>query len=273
MSMPFLLLPFAVEVLNLDDIAATKRRARTLLDGPPGCIEVQAEVKDTIIVMSPGGMFGSPDHSTYTASGNIFGRLDQGVWTTWGPPLRDDRPDDDIDLGSIAARPMVGRSHDFEGRDEDEHGSVSISSDGSVAASSAGPEAMNLLDEILDDVDPDVSMAYVVPDAAGWALVEHADIKGHEDDLDMRWLIDSTGLPIALDVTFPKRIQIGDGVVQARVLNGQLHLRGQTSELGTVPTRESLSLVVGVFGFTVGFEQEIRYTRVRPCPGTVPPPR
>jgi len=267
MSMPLLMLPFAAEVLNLDDIAATKRRARTLLDGPARCIEVQAEAKDTIVVLESGGMFGSPGQTVYTASGTIFGRLDHGAWTTWGPPLHDDRPDDDIDLGSIVARPMVGRSpRDLDGKDEDEHGTVTISGDGSVAASSAGPEAMNLLDEILDDVDPEVSLAYVEPAASGWVLVEHADIKGHEDDLDMRWLIDSTGLPTALDVTFPKRIQFGDGLVQARVLNGQLHLRGQTNELGTVPTRESLSLVVGVFGFTVGFEQEIRYTRARPCP-------
>ncbi len=135
-----------------------------------------------------------------------------------------------------------------------------------VALASSGPQAVNLLDEILDEVDPSVTMAYVEPTAQGWALVEHADIDGHTDDLDMRWQIDATGLPTALDVTFPKRMQIGDGVVKARILNGQLHLRGQTNELGTLPSSESLSVVVGVLGFTVGVEQEIRYVRARPCP-------
>ncbi len=110
--MPFLLLSIAADVLDLDDIGATKRRARTLLDGPDCCIEIQAEAKDTIVVMAPGGLLGAPGQRTYTASGTISGRLDHGVWTSWGPPLEDDRPDDDVALGSITARPMVGRTPD-----------------------------------------------------------------------------------------------------------------------------------------------------------------
>ena len=265
MSVPFLLLPFAAEVLNLDDITATKRRVRPLLDGPPGCIEVQAEAKDTIVVMSPGGMFGSPGQRVYSASGTIFGRLDHGVWTSWGPALRDDHPDDGVDFGSVIAFPLVGRSTELEDDDE-HHGSVSVDSSGGVAVASAGPKAVNMLDEILEEIDPSITMAYVEPADGGWALVEHADIKDHEDDLEMRWLIDQGGLPTSLDVTFPKRITFGDSVVKVRVLNGQLHLRGQTNELGTVPTRESLSLVAGAFGFTIGVEQEIRYVRARACP-------
>jgi hypothetical protein len=263
--MQFLLVPFAAEVLNLDDIAATKRRARVLLDGPPGCIEVQAEAKDTFVVMSPGGLFGSPGHRVYSASGTIFGRLDHGVWTSWGPPLRDDHPDDGVDFGSIVAFPMVGRSVEHE-HDAERSGSVSVDASGDVAVASAGPKAANMLDEILDEIDPSITMAYVEPAEGGWALVEHADIDGHQEDLEMRWHIDPSGQPSALDVTFPKRIQVGDAVMKVRVLNGQLHLRGQTNELGTVPTRESLSLVAGAFGFTVGVEQEIRYVRARACP-------
>ena len=263
--MPFLLVPFAVEVLNLDDIPGAKRRARPLLDGPPGCIEIQAEAKDTIVVMSPGGMFGSPGQRVYSASGTIFGRLDHGVWTSWGPPLRDDHPDDGVDFGSVTAFPLVGKSTELEDDDE-HHGSVSVDSSGDVAVASAGPRAVNMLDEILDEIDPSITMAYVEPADGGWALVEHADIDGHADDLEMRWHIAPSGLPTALDVTFPKRIQVGDEMVKVRVLNGQLHLRGQTNELGTLPTRESLSLVAGALGFTIGLEQEIRYVRARACP-------
>jgi hypothetical protein len=265
MIVPFLLLSFAAEVLDLDDIGATKRRARTLLDGPDRCIEVQAEAKDTIVILGSGGLFGSPEHSVYTASGTLFGRLDHGVWTSWGPPLHDDIPDDKVKLGAITARPMVGKTIEHEG-DPEHGGSVSVGSSGDVAIASSGPKAVNLLDEILDEVDPAVSMAYVEPDGEGWALVEHADIEGQEDDLDMRWHIEPSGLPTSLDVTFPKRMSFGDGLVRAKVLNGQLHLAGTTNALGTVPTIESLSVVVGVLGFTLGVEQEIRYTRVRPCP-------
>jgi hypothetical protein len=264
MSMLFLLAPLAAEVLNVDDVAGAKRRVRPLLDGPPGCIEVQAEAKDTIVVMSPGGVFGAPGHRVYSASGTIFGRLDKGVWTSWGPPLRDDHPDDGVDLDAFVAFPMVGRT-DHEDDDE-HHGSVSVDSSGDVAVASAGPKAVNMLDEILEEIDPAITMAYIEPADGGWALVEHADVDGHEEDLEMRWHVDSSGSPKALDVTFPKRIQFGDSVVKVRVLNGQLHLRGQTNELGTVPTRESLSLVAGALGFTVGFEQEIRYVRARACP-------
>jgi hypothetical protein len=195
----------------------------------------------------------------------LFGRLDHGVWTSWGPPLRDDLPDDKVDLGAITAYPMVGKTVDEHDRDGD-GGSMSVSSSGDVAVASSGPQAVNLLDEILDEVDPGVTMAYVEPEADGWALVEHADVAGHEDDVDMRWHIDKSGVPKALDVTFPKRMRVGDGMVSATVLNGQLHLVGQTTELGTLPSVESLSVVVGAFGFTLGVEQEIRYTRVRPCP-------
>jgi hypothetical protein len=265
MSMPFLLLTLAGDALDLDDIGATKRRARTLLDGPDRCIEVQAEAKDTIAILSSGGIFGSPDHSVYTASGSLFGRLDHGVWTSWGPPLHDDVPDDKVKLGDITARPLVGKTIEHEG-DPEHHGSVSVGSSGEVAIASSGPQAVNMLDEILGEVDPAVTMAYVEPDGEGWALVEHADIQGQEDDLDMRWHIDPSGLPTALDVTFPKRMKMGDGLITVKVLNGQLRLAGTTNELGTVPTVEKLSVVVGALGFTIGVEQEIRYTRVRPCP-------
>ena len=265
MTMPFLLLSLAAEVLNLDDIGATKRRARTLLDGPDRCIEVQAEAKVTVVILGSGGLFGSPTQSVHTASGSLFGRLDHGVWKSWGPPLQDDHPDDQVTLGAITAHPMVGKTVEHEG-DPEHSGSMSVSGSGDVALANSGPKAVNLLDEILDEVDPQVTMAYVEPDAGGWALVEHADIAGQEEDLDMRWHIEASGLPTALDVTFPKRMRLGDGLVAAKVLNGQLHLAGMTNELGTLPTIESLSVVVGVLGFTVGVEQEIRYARVRPCP-------
>jgi hypothetical protein len=143
---------------------------------------------------------------------------------------------------------------------------VSVGSSGDVAIASSGPQAVNMLDEILGEVDPAVTTAYVEPDGDEWALVEHAEIQGQEDDLDMRWHIDKSGLPTSLDVAFPKRMRMGDGLVTVKVLNGQLHLAGTTNELGTVPTIESLSVVVGALGFTIGVEQEIRYTRVRPCP-------
>ncbi len=66
-----------------------------------------------------------------------------------------------------------------------------MSASGDVALASSGPQAANLLDEILDEVDPSVTTAYVEPTTQGWALVEHADIDGHADDLDTRWQVDA----------------------------------------------------------------------------------
>ena len=141
---------------------------------------------------------------------------------------------------------------------------MSVGSSGEVAIASSGPQAVNMLDGILGDVDPAVTTAYVEPDGDGWALVEHADIQGHEEDLDMRWHIDPSGLPTALDVTFPKRMRMGDGLVTAKVLNGQLHLAGQTNELGTLPSVETLPVTRSRIHRRRG--AGVRYTRVRPCP-------
>ena len=51
----------------------------------------------------------------------------------------------------------------------------------------------------------------------------------------------------------------------ASPLNAQMHLRGEETSLGLVPTVESLSLVLGVLGFTLGMEQRLNYSRVRAC--------
>jgi len=70
-----------------------------------------------------------------------------------------------------------------------------------------------------------------------------------------------------LDVTLPRVIKVGDGLVKASIYDGQVHVLATPTPLGPLPTEESASVVAGLLGFTVGVDQRLTYTAYRPCGG------
>ena len=107
------------DLSRLDDPGDWHRRARVLVDGPEGCIEVQGRVRLQISLYSAGGMWSAGGRADVVAHGRLEGRLDNGVWTrldtTW-----DARPEGaDISLEVSRFRPVVGRLPELAYRPED----------------------------------------------------------------------------------------------------------------------------------------------------------
>jgi len=264
--------PPAVTPAVLDDVGRWEQAARVLLDGPPGCVEVQGTATFQVAFFSPGGWLGPGERRDLVSKGHFEGRLQGGTWTalrtTWDPV------EDGDALHIDQVHPIVGKvqpAADAPAPDPPGKGSVSISSSGSgtsidVAGGSEG--ALGLLDQIMHDIDPAVTTAYASWEGERRSVVLHQLVPLEHDggDLEVQVSFPEGGPPLSLDAVFPPRVRAGDGLVKMRVLDAQLHLRSRNTELGVLPGEEGASMVVGVLGYTLGVDQRLSYDRARACP-------
>lgn len=256
----------------LEDTAPWEDAARRLRHGPDGCVELEGTADVRLAIHQPGGWLGPGDQKTLHATGSFAGTLDHGVWTSLRAELGS-TGDDELKIDQV--RPLVGRMPPApEGEGQGSDGNVSVSIGGettSVALAGPSQEAANLLDELVDEIDPAITLAFVVWDAGRRAIVlrEQVPLNRPNDGetLEIRTFFPEAGAPTAIDVVFPERVRFGDGLVKATATNGQMHLRAQETELGLLPGVESLSVVFGALGFTIGMEQRLAYTRARACAG------
>ena len=264
--------PPPVSLEALEDTAPWEEAAARLRHGPDACVELEGTADVRLAIHQPGGWLGPGDQKTLHATGTFSGTLDHGVWTTLTADLQS-AGDGDLRIDQV--RPLVGRMPPAkEGAPASGEGDVAISiGDETTAVALAGPsqEAANLLDELVDEIDPAITTAFVVWDAGRRAIVLREQVplnrpnKG--ETLEIRTFFPEAGAPTAIDVIFPERVRFGDGLVKVTATNGQMHLRGQETALGLLPGVESLSVVFGALGFTIGMEQRLAYTRARACDG------
>lgn len=266
-------LPAGLTPAALEDSAPWEQRARVLIDGPKTCVQLQGRVEVAASLFTPGGWLGRGERRDLRTGGSFDGTLDHGTWTSLTTTWEAAEGEDAIKLDR--PHPIVGRlpppPEDGEG------GSISISAGGEstqVAVASGSEEALGLLDQVIADIDPAVTTAYVTWEADAGAVVLHqlVPLDGREGDLEVEVAFPMGGAPTRLDAVFPRRVRVGEGLITGTVLDAQLHLRGQETALGLLPGEEGVSLVLGVLGFTVGWEQRISYQRARPCPAPSPSP-
>lgn len=272
-------LPGDLTVAQLDDPAPWEARARAMLDGPPGCIQVQGRVRLQISLYTPGGLFARAERSDVVGQGTFEGTLDAGLWTrletTWAEApegssgrLTTDRFHPIV--GKLAAKPGAGEGAEGAGDAEGDAGNVSISTgeDGlKIDVSDGGEAAMGVLDETLEAIDPDVTTAYVVWDAPTRQVRLHQLVAlGDREDLEIVVRFPENGPPTQLDAVFPSVLKRKEDGFTFTARDAQFHLRSKVTELGVVPGSEGVSLVMGALGFTVGFDQRVTYDRVRACP-------
>jgi hypothetical protein len=155
---------------------------------------------------------------------------------------------------------------------EEDQTKVSVGTDG-ASVSQGSSEAMNLLDEVLEAIDPvaTTSIAEWSDAPAGITLIQDAPItdKPRSPTLTMTTFFPDGQHATELDVRFPKRHKVGDGFVKATLLDPQFHLRGQVVGDEVLPALESASAVFGMLGFTVGYEQKLAYAGAAPCTSAV----
>ena len=258
-------------VAELEDIERWATRGRAMLDGPPGCIEVQGTARLRVAVFRPGGLWGPGERRDIESRGTFSGTLDHGVWTHLDAALETDDGRDEIEIDTV--HPMMGRHQLEQGEPDEPQGSITVGTSGSgttVAIESGGAQALSMIDLLIEEIDPSITTTYTAWDSTRRAVVlEQLVVMGdgrNTQEAEVRTLFPEAGPPTALDLVLPKRLGFTEGPLRIRVLNAQVHLRAQPTALGLVPAQDATSLVVGVLGFTLGLEQHLTYSRVRACP-------
>ena len=268
--------PPALTLAALEDPAPWEARARALLDGPPGCIDVQGRVRLQVSLYTPGGWISRGERSDVVGLGRFSGTLDQGVWTqlqtTWDDAATPAAGGIRVDR----IHPIVGRlpalSDGQKGKEEDGDLSIEMGEGGlRINVSDSGEAALGVLDEALESIDPGVTTAYVVWDDATGAVRLHQLVAlGDREDLEVTVLFPNDGPPTRLDAVFPSVLKRREGGFTFTARDAQLHLRGKVTDVGLVPAVEGVSVVMGALGFTLGFDQRLSYDRVRACRAASP---
>lgn len=268
-------------------LATWEARAQALLAGPTGCWELSGTVELAASGYVPATRWTRPDRHDHHLAGPFTARIEGGTWTRFDYTLRPLDPDADDDqsyeipvwplLGRATEKPVKAPDADADGTDAPEGGTTLSIGTGGVAVSDQGGAAMNTLHRVLDAIDPATATSYAQWDERADAVALFQDFPltdgRNADVITLRTGIPHAGpLATTLDVTFPGRVKVGDGLVKATIFDAQGHVRTQvvTAPDGTstaLPTLESLSLGLGALGFTIGYEQTIRYVEARPCAG------
>ena len=264
--------------LDLDDLGGWSARADALLDGPAGCFEIEGQASVRVAVFTPGGVMGKPQRVESTLAGPFTGRLEDGLWTRLDHQLVPVDGTGKLEIAEVPVHPMVGRvSHEGEqpeeGQEEKEgeHGSVSVgmTGEGVVVGAQAWSQAANLVDEIIDAVDPDTVLVWASwdEDRQGVQVVQTMPLgrRAAAGEVTVRSLHPLDGGPERLDMELPNRIRMGDWPARVTLLEPQLHLVSLPTPHGPMPARESLSTILGVMGFTLGYEQDLAYHLATPC--------
>jgi hypothetical protein len=252
-------------VEQIEDVDAWQTRARVLLDGPPACVELRGDVRYELALYVPGGWLGPGEQRRIAREGTFSGTLDHGLWRRLEARLDPVEGEDAFSIDQI--RPMVGRLPSTGERG----GSLSVGASNkgtSIDVAGGARQGLGLLDQIIEGIDPAVTLAWSSWDASSAAMLLHQSVPlgvSGSQELLIVTTFPAAGPPTALDAEFPKRFRIGTAPFRVTLMNAQLHLRGEITPLGVLPTQESSSVVLGFLGWTLGVEQRLHFRGARAC--------
>lgn len=268
--------------LDLEDIDAWEARAFALSDGPKGCWNVRGEFETRGAIYLPSSIFTRPATESRVTRGTFAGTIQNGEWThfVYSVPINPDSSADEIEAAEgVWLRPIVGTLQSsvvlrdpgdippsmVEAEPEEDDG-VSVEMDDST------PRVRpNLIRASVEEWwDSSISTSYMRWDADrdGAVMVMEVPVNDtrRSDAVMLSAFFPGGGLNATqIDSILPRRLPVGDGVIKGKVMNGQLHLKGQIAGGHLLPTSESWSAVFGALGFTGGYEQRIAYTSAQEC--------
>lgn len=265
--------------LDVDaELGRWEAQAAALLDGPTGCWEFTGSVHLAASGYVPASRWTRPDRHDHHLRGPFTARFEGGQWRSFEYTLTPDEQSESDEDFEMQVWPLLGRSPEggIGGGEPppEAGGSVSVGTDG-VAVKAQGKAAVNTLRRVLDEIDPATATAYAQWDERLDGVKVFQDFplqEGRGSDV----ITFATGIPqggalaTTLDVTFPSRVRVGEGLVKATIFDAQGHVRTQVADGVVLPVLESLSMGVGALGFTVGYEQQLRYETARPCAAPAP---
>ena len=267
-------------------------RTRAAVSGPDtACWQLSGEAWAKLSLHQAPTLFGRADVSSVEQRATFSGRLHRGAWTDFEVRLDHPTDDNDILLHPLVGRPPAERTAATDTvadapRDgseppaqPQEQGSLSIGmKDGDVDITAAGSTASATLVRLVSGAFSDQPTTSFVQwdDAAGSVrlTVQTPLDERHGSALVTTHALFPAGdpVPTAIDVTLPRRVRIGEGLVRGKLIHGQLHLRGVAVDGEMLPTLESVSGIVAAVGLTISYEQRMIYREARSCAPETPAP-
>lgn len=270
--------------VELEDIGRWTQGVKQLTAGPSGCWELSGEVSVRAVLISPADRFTGVGRMELAVEGSLSSRIEEQRWTRMDHDLRSVGGEIEPEqLHEFPVVPLIG-TFDAELLDRNQDGrlgestegqdslSVSLSGDG-VEVESQGAEAVELLRAAIEEWGGSVSTGYArwSEERGGVEWLEHVplyDDRARSPEIEVVSLFpDGQELPVALDARWPRTVKVRpEGTPFAITFkNPQMHLRAEPVGEVLIPAVESVSFVVGIMGFTLGYEQTITYMSAAPC--------
>ncbi|MEQ1570274.1 MAG: hypothetical protein ABMA64_31860 [Myxococcota bacterium] len=253
--------PEASAEVSLGDLDRWQAAAAATRAGPPGCWEIGGSVALTASSDAPASRWtrGGPEEHAFV--GSFLGRLDGGRWTAFTYDLSPaDRPGEPAEL-DLPLFPTIGHIDPGVVR------RTNPSEDGTRVEVGSG-EAVNLLNEVLDELNPATATAYVERDQARGDVVLYEDIPvsraSRSDVVTVTTRFAGGGAASEVRAVFPRRWRAGEWPLRIGVYDAQLQVAVDPRGL---PTVDALSFGVGALGMTFGYAQTLTVTRAEPCTG------
>lgn len=267
------------EGVDPDDFERWELAADRALDGPEGCWDLTGQLRVDLALHTPATAFSRSETTRWVAAGTWTGRLEDGAWGSFRYELLEVTEDEGA--VEVPVFPVIGRIDQSvvervgvpEPEPETTEGrtvSVRIGGGGDDEGGASGAEAINLFQEIVDGWNPATSVTFAQWDEDG----------RHIELLQEFPITDATNAPVVkvvsvfpeggtelarLDAQFPQRVKLGDGLVKVKLMDTRFHLRQQRVGSTWLPQIEGFTLMAGVLGFTVGYEQQLAYATAQAC--------
>jgi len=250
----------------LDDLDRWEKGMDNVMAGPQGCWDFTGEVVQTVTLHQPPDFFSSARVSEFSGKGTFKARLDEGVWGKITQEMEDKEDETDFEMPIV---PLIGEVRSKDG-DDGQSVSISVSQDTVQVAESLG-KSVNLLRQAVDEWAGRTETALAQWDKEQQAVMLMREIPVTEDDhrpihVDVRFP-EAGEHADRIDAVWPRIVKVGKWPVRATIRDAQMHLLAYPHEGMSLPRAESLSLVVGFLGYTLGYEQTLKYRSAAQCTG------
>jgi hypothetical protein len=251
----------------LDDLDRWESGMDAVLAGPAGCWDFEGEIRQVVTLHQPPDFFSAARTETVTVAGEFNARLDAGHWVAIN--VRSDVADGEQKL-EVPVVPVVGK---LPIQPDDDPGAVSVNvSQEAIRVSTVFGSSVSLLHEAVDAWAGRTETALAEWDADADAVMFRREIPVTEKDnrpirVDVRF--PEAGLhPDRIDAVWPRVVKVGRWPVRGTIRDAQMHVRTYVYGEHLLPRAESLSLVAGFLGFTLGYEQTLTFRSAAICQKT-----
>jgi len=263
------------EGIDPDDFGHWESAADRALDGPGGCWELTGAVQVDGGLHSPGTAFVRGDTYRVSGTGTWEGRIEDGEWKDFTYAWRE-LSGAGLD---IPIWPLVGKIEQSvvtNATPEDvvvkakDGSTIEIDFDDDDEGGNSTTQAINIFHEVVDSWEP----------AGSTTVSEWSDELGAIKLIQDIPLLDKVNPPTVtvtsvfpggdehptvIDAAFPKRIKLGEWPLKVTLMDTQFHLRQQPVGTYVLPQVEGFTLMAGVLGFTLGYEQQLTYVTAQAC--------